>query len=325
MERKVYEGNLKQLDEQGQFIARVARLNAIDRDGDVTRPGAFGNHQVVPIVIGHRWDMIPVGKARLTEEGDEVLARGTLNLAMGAGRALYESLKFDLATPPSKAQFSYGFSLEDFEHGVHEGRRVRFLKSVRVHEISSVIAGAGDTALVAVKEDVASATATAVAEYERIRQRGAALAERLAKLEGLVPYRHVKMEGFTLLDPRRHLAREAAFFAAKELGIPPPDLKFFTSTDPERADFTGERMWGYAGKDGIAVEWSLSPHELVQVVAHEVGHAAGLDEPGAEEFSKSFAARHGAKFGPAPRPGGHWTYEQMAAAATWMRSQGVRM
>lgn len=134
--------SVKQLNEKGEGVAVIATLNVIDLDRDVTLPGAFGE-QVVPMVPAHDWMEAPIGKAALREAEKEVIAEFQLNLKTDAGRNWYEALKFDLDRPPMKQQYSYGFSIVESESGMFENQRVRFLKSLQVHEISPVLLGAG--------------------------------------------------------------------------------------------------------------------------------------------------------------------------------------
>lgn len=314
MERKTgFE--LKGLDEKGQFIARIARLNMIDHDQDVTLRGAFGNEQVAPLLVGHEWRQIPLGKASIREEADEVLAYGKLNLALDAGRSLYEALKFDLANPPVETEFSYGFVLNASEPGLFEGQRVRFLKSVRVLEVSAVLAGAGDTALLAVKEDQRDADeelvlsqAHALAKYGVLLARGAALED---KLSGGHQYNFVHVDrhpDWWHTGWRAQMAKEAVYLAGKELGqdlsqvlrtSPSKLLSWFTSAPPrEVGDFREpEPIGGFCDRKAgtIALSHDVGPEELVTAAAHETAHLAGMDEPAAAKFAGDFVRRYAAQ------------------------------
>lgn len=136
-------GEVKELNEKGEGLIVFATLNVIDSDEDVTLPGAFGE-QVVPIVPAHDWSQVPIGKAKIREDGDSALAEIKLNLKTDQGRNWYESLKFDMDNlPPSIQEYSYGYHVVEESKGEHEGREVRFLKKLKVHEISPVILGAG--------------------------------------------------------------------------------------------------------------------------------------------------------------------------------------
>lgn len=150
---KVHEGHIKQLSEKGEGIAVIATLGAVDKDNDVTLEGAFGD-QIVPVVPAHNWHEAPLGKASVWEQGSEVVAEFKLNLKTSLGREWYEALRFDLEHPPAKQQWSYAFSIPEggAKDGVFENQPVRFLKKLKIHEISPVLLGAGvDTRTVAMK------------------------------------------------------------------------------------------------------------------------------------------------------------------------------
>lgn len=145
--RKYFNFELKQLDENGTGIARIATLNVIDGDDDVARPGDFGE-QMTAVQPAHDWQKPMLGKARIYEKGDEVLAAFMLNLKTASGREWYETLKFDVENGPPLQQWSYGYDAPDYEMGEFQGQRVRFLNrpdgaGIKVHEISPLLLGAG--------------------------------------------------------------------------------------------------------------------------------------------------------------------------------------
>src|SRR3546814_20479745 len=69
---------LKAMDEAGHGLAVIATLSAIDSDGDTYAAGAFkgaeGGDQWAKILPGHTWQSVPLGKARVFEDGDNALA-----------------------------------------------------------------------------------------------------------------------------------------------------------------------------------------------------------------------------------------------------------
>jgi phage head maturation protease len=170
-------------DSPGSFLARIAKLNVIDSDGDVTVPGAFpADKEVLVSAYQHSsWmNELPVGKAILKEDGEAELAEGQFNLATETGKEHYEAVKFT----GGLQEWSYGFrvlevgSEEDIDQWAegHEGARpVRILKKVDPFEISPVLKGAGvDTATLAIKSkddismtylDQANAALAAVEEF----------------------------------------------------------------------------------------------------------------------------------------------------------------
>lgn len=151
--KRVTSAQIKALDDEGQGRAVIATLNTIDKDGDVTVPGAFGA-QGVKIVPAHDWGHIPLGKGTIREEGNEAIADFQLNLDIEAGRDWHSALKFDLENGQPLQEWSYGFAISDegADFGEFEGQQVRFLKRLKVFEISPVILGAGEgTRTVAIK------------------------------------------------------------------------------------------------------------------------------------------------------------------------------
>lgn len=145
--------DLKFSDEKGSFRATIATLNVKDKDGDVTLPGFFGTQTNVPILIGHDWQNLPVGKGTITEEKDLAVIDAKLNLEDPEAKAAYEWLKFDFENGEPAQEFSYGFHLfgEGWKPGEFEGDDVRFLQprddgkpGAKVHEVSLVLVGAGE-------------------------------------------------------------------------------------------------------------------------------------------------------------------------------------
>ncbi len=135
---------IKALSGDGTGLAKIATLNVIDSDGDVTLAGAFGE-QEVKVLPTHDWGSVPLGKGLIKEDGDDVLVEFRLNLETVAGKEWYAALKFDLEHGRPLQEWSYGFTIpkEGWEDGVFQGREVRILKAVKVHEVSPVVLGAG--------------------------------------------------------------------------------------------------------------------------------------------------------------------------------------
>jgi len=133
---------LKALSEKGRGLAVFATLNVVDSDGDLTLPGAFGE-QHVTLLPAHDWGHVPLGRARIYEEGDEALAELHLNLEVAAARDWYAALKFDLANPPALQEWSYGYQPVEFAYRETAGKRVRVLSKIAVSEVSPVLRGAG--------------------------------------------------------------------------------------------------------------------------------------------------------------------------------------
>jgi len=142
MERKVFKGTLelKADGEPGQFKAVFATLNVVDLDGDVTLPGAFTDGQPVRISSwAHGWDKLPVGRGEIHEADGTALVDGRFFLNTQTGKEHYETVKAlgDLQ------EWSYGFDIIEAEPGQFDGKDVRFLKKLKVYEVSPVMLGAG--------------------------------------------------------------------------------------------------------------------------------------------------------------------------------------
>ena len=154
-EHKSFKGIELKKEQPGSFLARIATLNVIDKDGDVTLPGAFpvGKTILVSAYMHGSWmGALPVGKGIIQEVGNEVRFEGEFNLNTEGGKAHYETIKFS----PDLQEWSYGFIATDKEEDIEfEGNHVRrILKKVDVFEVSPVLRGAGmNTATLAIKSE----------------------------------------------------------------------------------------------------------------------------------------------------------------------------
>lgn len=138
---------IEKMESNGQGLARIAVLSAIDHDGDTYLPGAFswkeGAEQWASILPAHQRSAMPLGKARIYEDGDAAFAELHLNLDTPAGKDWHSTLKFDLANGRAVQEWSYGFGVLDSQIEERSGDRVRVLKRLDVHEVSPVLRGAG--------------------------------------------------------------------------------------------------------------------------------------------------------------------------------------
>lgn len=147
MKTEIKNLTIKKMDEEGHGLAKIATLSAIDHDGDTYDRGAFawkeGGQQWVSILPAHNRTAMPLGKARIYEEGDAALAELHLNLKSEAGREWHAALKFDLEKGNAVQEWSYGFGVVDAAHEQRGDDRIRRLKRLDVHEVSPVVRGAG--------------------------------------------------------------------------------------------------------------------------------------------------------------------------------------
>lgn len=127
---------------KGEVEAVFATLDVIDKDNDVTRKGAYTEGQEVVIsAYNHKsWEgALPVGVGTIHEVGNEVVMKGRFFLNTAAGREHFEVIK-ELG---ARQEWSYGFNVDQSEPGQHEGKSVRILQKMSVHEVSPVLRGAG--------------------------------------------------------------------------------------------------------------------------------------------------------------------------------------
>lgn len=169
---------LKQIDaEKGHITAVIATLNVKDHDGDVILKGAFGK-QDVPIVPTHDWNSVPLGRATITESGDEAVAKMRFNLDIEDGRKWHSAIKFDFDAGEPKQEYSFGYEIKNSDKGEHKGERVQFLKELKVIEVSPVLLGAGiDTRTLDVKKKKAWAQVAGSWEALQMALRSAAGAD----------------------------------------------------------------------------------------------------------------------------------------------------
>ena len=137
---------LKEDAPEGTVVSRIATLDAIDKDGDVTRPGAFKDSDPVHISPWNHasafGQTLPVGTGQITEEGKEAIFEGLLNLGMEAGRETHAMLKH-AAEQGVSVEWSYGFNILEAADVTEDGQKVRELRKLAPFEVSPVMMGAG--------------------------------------------------------------------------------------------------------------------------------------------------------------------------------------
>jgi len=152
LEKKEYRGRLMLKEEgegeAGEFEAVFATLNVEDRDGDVTLPGAFGEHVVVVEPWNHNYQAPPVGRGTIGERENEAVLSGKFFLDTPAGLEHYTVVKH----MRDVQEWSYSFYILEAEYGVHDGKEVRFLKKLDVVGVGPVTRGTGvDTRVTDIK------------------------------------------------------------------------------------------------------------------------------------------------------------------------------
>jgi hypothetical protein len=116
----------------------------IDKDGDVTLPGAIPTKAVPMSAYGHTsWDgALPTGRGTIKEVDGWGVFDGAFFMDTDQGRNAYLTVK----AMGELQEYSYGYrpkSPGGAELGQFEGRSVRFLKALDIWEVSPVLKGAG--------------------------------------------------------------------------------------------------------------------------------------------------------------------------------------
>ena len=133
----------------GEFRAVFSTFNMVDKDGDVTLPGAFQDDAAVRISYwGHRWQDLPVGRGVIHQDEKQAWVDGRFFLDTLAGKETYQTVK----NLGELQEWSYGYDVLGSEQGKFQDQDVRFLKELEVAEVSPVMLGAGiDTRTEAIK------------------------------------------------------------------------------------------------------------------------------------------------------------------------------
>lgn len=122
----------------GTVRARFSTFDVIDSDGDVVRPGAFTDGAKVLISSWNHgsWGAAPpIGRGTIRTTATAAELDGLLFLNTTAGRDAYEVLK----ATADIGEWSYSLDNIVAKQGERDGRSVRLIESVDVHEVSPVI------------------------------------------------------------------------------------------------------------------------------------------------------------------------------------------
>lgn len=189
--RKSYRPEALKMDVNGEgtFEAVFATLNVVDKDGDITINGAFGEQSVLISQYNHgSWNdgakALPIGVGRIFERGDEAIVVGEFDMDDPDAVKTYRKFKY-ISEKGLTQEFSYALPEIDYEFRDIDGRRVRVLKRIRVPEVSPVLMGAGEnTRLLSVKAGKQEEEETQ--EEPKSRTFAEHAADVLADVEGLV-------------------------------------------------------------------------------------------------------------------------------------------
>jgi len=140
-DKKHYVGEFKELKEDGTGKAIFATMDVVDKDGDITIPGAFGE-QTVKLVGGHDWKSPNIGMAKIKEVDGKAVADFKFYLEMESAQEWYKAVRANYENDVEQ-QYSYGFHVKDAAKREQDGKKIRELKSLEVFEVSFVMSGAG--------------------------------------------------------------------------------------------------------------------------------------------------------------------------------------
>jgi len=141
MDTKSLRVEVKDAD-RGEVTAVFSTFDVIDSDRDVTKAGAFvDGAEVLISAYGHKsWEgLLPVGKGVIRAGKSDAVLDGRFFMDTAAGRDTFTVVK-ELG---ELGQWSYGYDVLKESYGEHDGQKVRFLESLKVHEVSPVLIGAG--------------------------------------------------------------------------------------------------------------------------------------------------------------------------------------
>jgi len=176
MNRKMFAPGEMKLDDKGFIEAAFAQLNVVDKDNDVTLPGAFPAKDVPMSAYGHTsWEgALPIGVGTIGEKGDWAVFSGHFFMDTPHGQAAYATVKGLGAL----TEYSYGYDVLDSAPAMMDGVSVRQIKSLDVFEVSPVLRGAGvGTHTLAIKSGAPEPDAPYAEQMDWIADRLSALIE----------------------------------------------------------------------------------------------------------------------------------------------------
>ena len=153
---------------EGKVEAVFSIFNEMDSDGDVVLPesikSGYGDKGVA-MVWGHDWKDV-IGRGEIVQDGEKATFKGQFIMDTARGREAFNTVK----AMGDLQQWSFGYEVVDSENGkfTKDGIEtdVRYLKDLRVWEVSPVLVGANqNTHTLAVK----NAHSTESDDVEKLR------------------------------------------------------------------------------------------------------------------------------------------------------------
>jgi len=142
---------------EGKVEAVFSNFNEVDSDGDVVLPSSiksgFGENGVA-MVWAHDWKDV-IGRGEIVQDDTRAVFKGQFIMDTERGRDAYNTVK----AMGDLQQWSFGYEVLEAENGMFQKDagneiEVRFLKDVKVWEVSPVLVGANqNTHTVSVKSE----------------------------------------------------------------------------------------------------------------------------------------------------------------------------
>ena len=142
---------------EGKVQAVFSNFNEVDSDGDVVMPNSIKSgygERGVAMVWAHDWKDV-IGRGQIVQDDKRAVFKGQFIMDTERGRDAFNTVK----AMGDLQQWSFGYEVLDSENGMfkkdnNEEIEVRFLKDVKVWEVSPVLVGANqNTYTMSVKGD----------------------------------------------------------------------------------------------------------------------------------------------------------------------------
>ena len=145
MEKKVFEFELKEVNEEGRFTGHAAVYNNVDLGGDKFKSGVFAdsnakNRGRVPVLLDHTPSVMTQAGLGISavEDGKGLLVEAELNLLKQAGKEAH-AMMMQAKRLKQKIALSVGFTIE--EGGAKFVKGIREITKATLWEYSIVIWG----------------------------------------------------------------------------------------------------------------------------------------------------------------------------------------
>lgn len=131
---------------EGKVEAVFSVFNEVDSDGDVVTAGSvksgYGDEKGVAMVWAHEWKEV-VGRGTIEQDNNKAVFKGQFIMDTQAGRDAFHTVK----AMSDMQQWSFGYEVIDSELGMFktkdgQDKEVRYLKELKVWEVSPVLVGA---------------------------------------------------------------------------------------------------------------------------------------------------------------------------------------